>query len=239
MRQPISDIAFTPTVKAAQEKRGSRASYAKMEKQGNRGPWQDTVTPELAEFIAERDSLYLGTANADGQPYIQHRGGPKGFLKVLDEHTLALADYTGNAQYISLGNLSENDKAFIFLMDYPNRHRVKIWGTAEFVEDNPDLLAKAADPDYTARPERVLVFHVKAWSPNCNQHITPRFTLVEMAPTIQELQQRIAELVEQNASLRKQLAEGLAGPLVNKANVRNVAPTFAETPTKEADCALW
>ncbi len=157
MRQPISDIAFTPTVKAAQEKRGSRASYAKMEKQGNRGPWQDTVTPELAEFIAERDSLYLGTANADGQPYIQHRGGPKGFLKVLDEHTLALADYTGNAQYVSLGNLRENNNAFIFLMDYPNRHRVKIWGTAEFVEDNPDLLAKVADPDYKARPERVLV----------------------------------------------------------------------------------
>ena len=238
MRQPISNIAFTPTVKAAQEKRGSRASYARMEKQGNRGPWQDTVTPELTEFIAERDSLYLGTANADGQPYIQHRGGPKGFLKVLDEHTLALADYTGNAQYISLGNLSENNKAFIFLMDYPNQHRVKIWGTAEFVEDNPDLLAKAADPDYTARPERVLVFHVKAWSPNCNQHITPRFTLVEMAPTIQELQQRIAELVEQNASLRKQLAEGLAGPLVNEAKVRNVAPMFAETTAKEADCAL-
>ncbi len=238
MRQPISNIAFTPTVKAAQEKRGSRASYARMEKQGNRGPWQDTVTPELTEFIAERDSLYLGTANADGQPYIQHRGGPKGFLKVLDEHTLALADYTGNAQYISLGNLRENNKAFIFLMDYPNQHRVKIWGTAEFVEDNPDLLAKAADPDYTARPERVLVFHVKAWSPNCNQHITPRFTLVEMAPTIQELQQRIAELVEQNANLRKQLAEGLAGPLVNEAKVRNVAPMFAETTAKEADCAL-
>ena len=238
MRQPISAIAFTPTVKAAQEKRGSRASYARMEKQGNRGPWQDAVTPELAEFIAERDSLYLGTANADGQPYIQHRGGPKGFLKVLDEHTLALADYTGNAQYISLGNLSENNKAFIFLMDYPNRHRVKIWGTAEFVEDNPDLLTKVADPDYTARPERVLVFHVEAWSPNCNQHITPRFTLVEMAPTIQELQQRIAELEEQNATLKKQFPEGLAGPLANEASVRNVAPIFAETPSKEADCAL-
>ena len=238
MRQPISAIAFTPTVKAAQEKRGSRASYARMEKQSNRGPWQDTVTPELAEFIAERDSLYLGTVNADGQPYIQHRGGPKGFLKVLDEHTLALADYTGNAQYISLGNLRENDKAFIFLMDYPNRRRVKIWGTAEFVEDNLDLLAKVADPDYKARPERVLVFHVKAWSPNCNQHITPRFTLVEMAPTIQELQQRIAELEEQNATLRKQPAEGLAGPLVNEANARNVAPIIAEMPTKGADCAL-
>ena len=238
MKQSISDVAFTPAVKAAQENRGSRASYAKMERRGNPGPWQDAVTPQLAEFIAERDSLYLGTASADGQPYIQHRGGPRGFLKVVDEHTLAFADYVGNAQYISLGNVSENNKAFIFLMDYPNRRRVKIWGTAEFVEDNLDLLAKVADPDYKARPERVLVFHVKAWSPNCNQHITPRFTLVEMAPTIQELQQRIAELEEQNATLSKELPEGLAGPLVKEASARNVAPIFAEMPTKGADCAL-
>ena len=137
MKPPISDIAFTPNVKAAQEKRGSRSAYSKMEQ---RGGWQDTVTPQLTEFIAERDSFYLGTATADGQPYIQHRGGPTGFLKVLDEHTLAIADYVGNAQYISLGNLAENDKAFIFLMDYPSRQRIKIWGTAEFVEDDPELL---------------------------------------------------------------------------------------------------
>ena len=135
MNDPISEIAFTPPVKAAQEKRGSRSSYARMEQRGDPGPWRDVVTPELDEYIAERDSLYLGTASADGQPYIQYRGGPKGFLKVVDEHTLAFADFAGNAQYISLGNLSENNKAFMFLMDYPNRHRVKIWGTAEFVEE--------------------------------------------------------------------------------------------------------
>ena len=204
MKRPISDIAFTPTVKAAQEKRGSRTAYAKMEQ---RGGWQTVVTPELAEFIAERDSFYLSTATADGQPYIQHRGGPKGFLKVLDEHTLAMADYTGNAQYISLGNLSENNKAFLFLMDYPNRHRVKIWGTAEFVENDPELLRRVTDADYKARPERVLLFHVKAWDVNCTQHITPRFTEEEIAPAIQKLEGRITELEAQNASLRKQLSE--------------------------------
>ena len=122
MARPISDIAFTPSVKAAQQERGSRAAYAKMEQ---RGGWHDVITPALEEFIAERESFYLGTANAEGQPYIQHRGGPKGFLKVLDEKTLAMADYAGNAQYISVGNLAENDKAFIFLMDYPNQHRIK------------------------------------------------------------------------------------------------------------------
>ena len=159
MKRPISDIAFTPAVKAAQEKRGSRAAYAKMEQ---RGGWQTVVTPELKEFLAERDSFYLSTATVDGQPYIQHRGGPKGFLKALDEHTLAMADYTGNAQYISLGNLSENNKAFLFLMDYPNRHRVKIWVAAEFVENDPELLRRVTDADYKARPERVLLFHMKA-----------------------------------------------------------------------------
>ena len=136
----ISSIAYTPAVKAAQERLGSRRVYAKMEARGQERPWQDAVTPELAEFVAQRDSLYIGTASAEGQPYVQHRGGPKGFIKVLDDHTLAFADFPGNSQYISIGNLSENDKAYLFLMDYPNRHRVKIWGTAEFVEDNPQLL---------------------------------------------------------------------------------------------------
>ena len=160
MDHPISDIAFTPAVKAAQEARGSRSAYAKMEQ---RGGWNDVVTPELAEFIAARDSLYLGTTGADGQPYIQHRGGPKGFLKVLDERTLAITDYVGNAQYISLGNLAENNKAFIFLMDYPNRHRIKIWGTAEFIEDDPALLSRVADPDYKSEAGTSSGFHVKAW----------------------------------------------------------------------------
>jgi len=180
MQPPISDIAFTPAVKAAQEARGSRSSYAKMEQ---RGGWNDRVTTALKDFIAERDSFYFGTAAADGQPYIQHRGGPKGFLKVLDEKTLAMADYAGNAQYISIGNLSENPKAFIFLMDYPNRHRIKIWGTAEFIEDDPDLLQRVSDPDYKARLQRVMLFHLKAWDVNCNQHIQQRYTLEELKQT--------------------------------------------------------
>ncbi len=212
MKRPISDIAFTSAVKQAQEKRGSRKAYARMEQQGRRGPWQDVVTPELAEFIGERDSLYLGTASAGGQPHVQHRGGPKGFIKVLDEHTLAFADFAGNAQYLSLGNLSENNKAFIFLMDYPNRSRVKIWGTAEFVEDNPDLFTKVVDTTYEARPERILLFHVKAWSPNCTRHIQQRFTHEEMAPTIKKLEERIAELEEINTSLIKQLGQSTLKP---------------------------
>ena len=182
MARAISDIAFTPSVKVAQQKRGSRDAYAKMEQ---RGGWRDGITPALEEFIAERESFYLGTASAEGQPYIQHRGGPKGFLKVLDKKTLAMADYAGNAQYISVGNLAENDKAFIFLMDYPRQHRIKIWGTAEFIENDPALLDRVIDRDYPARPQRVFVFHLKAWDVNCTQHIQQRFTVEEMQPIIQ------------------------------------------------------
>ena len=171
-----SDIAFSPAVKAAQRARGSRAGY---EKASARRDWPAEITDELAAFIAARDSFYLGTASAAGQPYVQHRGGPRGFLHVLDERRLAFADYAGNRQYISLGNLSENPRAFLFLMDYPNRRRVKLWGRAEFVEGDPALLARLADPEYSATPERVLVFHVEAWDINCRQHITPRYTVDE------------------------------------------------------------
>jgi len=220
MKRPISDIAFTSAVKEAQEKRGSRKAYARMEQPGRQGPWQDVITPELAEFIAERDSLYLGTASADGQPHVQHRGGPKGFIKVLDTHTLAFADFVGNAQYISLGNLSENNKAFIFLMDYPNRRRVKIWGTAEFVENDAELLKRIVDPAYEARPERVLIFHVGGWSPNCTQHIQQRFTHKEMAPRIKKLEERIAELEEMNSSLIKQLGRSNSEPVGRELQVQ-------------------
>ena len=238
MKRPISEIAFAATVKAAQEKRGSRTSYAKMEERGDPGPWRDVVTPELAEFIAERDSLYLGTAGADGQPYIQYRGGPKGFLKVLDEHTLALADFAGNAQYISLGNLTENNKAFIFLMDYPNRRRIKIWGTAEFVEDNSELQQKLIDADYKARPERVLCFKVKVWSPNCPQHIKQRFTVDEMAPKIKELQRCIENLEEANASLRKQLGEAAHVLAARDPSAPLIASLLTETPAGEKGCGI-
>ncbi len=201
MKRPVSDIAFTPAVKAAQEQRGSREAYARTEQ---RNGWQNTVTPDLAEFIGERDSLYLATASADGQPYIQHRGGPQGFLKVLDEHTLAFADFAGNAQYISIGNLDENDKVFIFLMDYPNRRRIKIWGTAKVVAGDDELLSRLIDSDYRGRPQRVFVFQVQAWDVNCPQHIKPRWTEEEIAPVIDELRARVGRLEVENARLRVQ-----------------------------------
>ena len=199
MERPISDIAFSPAVKAAQEQRGSRGAYARMEQ---RGGWQNKVTADLAEFIAQRDSFYLATASADGQPYIQHRGGPKGFLKVLDEQTLAFADFVGNAQYISIGNLDENNKAFIFLMDYPNRRRIKIWGSAEVIEGDDELLTRLIDSDYRGKPERAFVFHVQAWDVNCPQHIKPRRAEEEFSPVVDELRARVDQLEAENARLR-------------------------------------
>ena len=178
MKTPVSDIAFTPSVKSIQQRLGSRQAYERME-QGD--GWQTRVNPELAAFIAERDTFFLGTANADGQPYIQHRGGPPGFLKVIDENTLAFADFRGNRQYLTMGNLQDNDKAFIFLIDFVNRRRIKIWGTASVVEDNPELLDLLSDPEYKAKPERVILFHIDAWDINCPQHITRRYTVEEFS----------------------------------------------------------
>ena len=191
MQRPISDVAFTPAVKAVQERLGSRRSYASMEQ---RGGWSDVISDDLAAFIAERDSLYLGTATADGQPYVQHRGGPPGFLRVLDERTLAFADFSGNKQYISMGNLAENDGAFLFLMDYAARRRIKIWGRAEFVEDDPELLDRVTDPDYAGKPQRVLRFHVDAWDVNCPQHIPRLYSEREVEARERMLRDRIAEL---------------------------------------------
>lgn len=200
MKQPISDIAFTPSVKAVQERMGSRQQYASMEQ---RKGWQTRITDELAEFIAQRDSFYLATANPAGQPYIQHRGGPKGFLKVLNERSLAFADFIGNRQYITVGNLAENDKAFIFLMDYATQTRIKIWGTAEVVENDPALMKNLFDSAYRGRPERAIRFRVEAWDVNCSQHITQRFTEEEMDATAKSLQRRIAVLEAENAALRQ------------------------------------
>ena len=187
----VSDIAFTPSVKAVQSRKGSRRGYARMEEKGG---WQGTITDDLASFIAERDSVYLATASADGQPYVQHRGGKPGFIKVLDETTLAFADFKGNRQYISQGNLAENDKAFLFLMDYANRRRIKIWGRARLIEDDPALLARLTDADYPAKPEQAIIFEVAAWDVNCPQHITPRFDETQVAALMAPLQARIEEL---------------------------------------------
>lgn len=186
-----SDIAFTPSVKAIQEKFQSRSSYARMEQSEG---WQFEVTPQLSQFLGEMDSFYLGTSNSKGQPYIQHRGGPKGFLKTIDRRTLAFADFSGNKQYITTGNLSENDKSFIFLMDYPNKARIKIWGTAKVIEKDKELLKSLSDDSYKARPERVIVFSVKAWDVNCRQHIQQRFTQENIKSITDPLNERIKEL---------------------------------------------
>ena len=199
-----SDIAFTATVKAIQEKKGSRDGYAAMER---RGGWRTTITPDLAEFIGEQVSIFLATANADGQPYIQHRGGPPGFLHVLDERTIAFADFTGNRQYITSGNLTDNPKAYLFLIDYLHRRRVKIWGEAKVVDD-PALIARLMPPDYKARGEQVLIFTVSAWDSNCPQHIPQRFDAVDVAAALTARDRRIAELEAEVAKLKD---EALAG----------------------------
>lgn len=195
----VSDIAFTPQVKAEQEKRGSRAGYARMEQKGG---WSDVITEDLATYLAARDSFYLATANADGQPYIQHRGGRPGFLKALDDKRLAFADFAGNRQYVSIGNAAENPKAFIFAMDYRNRRRIKLWGRLHVVEDDTELLSGLVDPEYEATPERAFVFTVEAWDSNCPQHITQRWTEAEITPVIEAMQARIQELEAEVAALK-------------------------------------
>lgn len=191
MRTFASDIAFTPSVKAIQTEKGSRSGYARMESGGS---WETTVTPGLEAFLAELDMFYLGTANSEGQPYIQYRGGSPGFLKKVDEKTLGFADFGGNRQYITLGNLTENPKAFIFLMDYARSRRIKVWGTARVVEDDPALLDRLRDPAYPGKVERAILFQVEAWDVNCPQHIHKRFSQQQVAPVIEQLQGRIAEL---------------------------------------------
>ena len=196
-----SDIAFTPAVKAIQSEKGSRSSYAKMEE---RGGWQTNVTPDLEVFLSDLDMFYLGTANAGGQPYIQYRGGLPGFLKVLDEKTLGFADFGGNRQYISLGNLSENSKAFIFLMDYVHSRRIKLWGNARVVEGDTALEERLSDPDYAGKVERVILFSIEAWDVNCPQLIHKRFPQKQVAPVIEELQSKIADLEAKLKSLKAQ-----------------------------------
>ncbi len=202
MNDFVSDIAFTPSVKTEQEKRGSRDGYMKM---AAKRDWRDTVSDDLKTFIAERDSFYLATSSKDGQPYIQHRGGPKGFLRVLDLNTLAFADYSGNKQYISVGNLAENDRAYIFLMDYANRRRIKIWGTAKIVEDDAELLARLMPDGYKARPERAFVFTITAWDVNCPQHIVPRYDEELVRQVTEKLTRRVTELEADNVRLSQQL----------------------------------
>ena len=194
-----SDVAFTPAVKAIQARKGSREAYAHVEENGG---WRTEIDDKLAAFLANTDSFFLATASADGQPYIQHRGGPKGFIKILDKTTIAFADYAGNRQYITQGNLSENPRAHIFIMDYAHRRRVKIWGEARVVDDDPALLDSLMPKGYRARPEQVVIFKIAAWDTNCPQHIPQKFDAADVAAALAQRDARISELEAELAKLR-------------------------------------
>ena len=198
-----SDVAFTPAVKAIQARKGSRGGYAHME---DGGGFRTEIDEALAAFIGEQTSFFLATANAEGQPYIQHRGGPAGFIRILDKTTLAFADFRGNRQYITQGNLSENPKAYIFLIDYVNRRRIKIWGEARVVEDDPALIATLMPKDYKAKPEQAILFKITAWDSNCPQHIPQKFDAADVAQALASRDQRIAELEAELAALKGQPA---------------------------------
>lgn len=194
MPRKFTQLAFTPAVKAIQEQKGSRETYARFEQSG---PENDTITPEIAEFIAQMDGFYLGTVSSNGYPYIQFRGGNSGFLKTLDHKTLGFADFRGNVQYVTVGNLSQNDKAFLFLMDYRHRKRLKIWGKARYVTGDETLIEHLKVPGYEAQIEGVILFEVEAWNWNCPQHIPIRYSYEEVTQMITPLQTRIQELENQ------------------------------------------
>jgi uncharacterized protein len=205
-----SDVAFTPPVKAIQARKGSREAYARVEENGG---WRTEIDEKLAGFLANTNSFYMATATADGQPYIQHRGGPKGFIKILDKNTIAFTDYAGNQQYLTQGNLTENPKAHIFIMDYAHRRRVKIWGEARVVEDDPALTQSLMPKGYRARPEQVIVFKISAWDTNCPQHIPQKFdaadvtaAMAEASAKVEARDARIAELEAELAKLRGEVA---------------------------------
>ena len=198
-REYSSDVAFSPSVKAVQARKGSRAAYSRMEEGGS---WETEITPDLAAFIAAQRSVFLATANLEGQPYIQHRGGPAGFLHVLDDHTLAFADFVGNRQYITLGNLADNPKAQLFLIDYATRRRVKIWGEARVVEGDRELLTALMPTGYRAKADQVLVFTVTAWDSNCPQHIPRRFDEADVKTLLEERDRRIEALEAEVSRLK-------------------------------------
>lgn len=200
----VSDIAFTPAVKARQDRHGSRAGY---EKQMAQRDWQQAITDDLRRFIAARDSFYMATVSETGHPYIQHRGGPHGFLKVLDDRTLAFADFSGNRQYITTGNLDGDARVHLLFMDYANSQRIKLWGRARVVDDDPELLERLMPDDYRARAERAIVITVEAWDVNCPQHIPGLYPEEIVRQASAKLSARIAELEAENAELKQWLGK--------------------------------
>src|SRR6185437_575245 len=203
-----SGRVFPPAAQRAQAERGSAKAFERRAAEG----FPDRITPELAKFIAEQDTAFLATATADGAPYVQHRGGPKGFIKIIDEKTLGFADYRGNRQYLTLANLSENDRAFLFLLDPARRQRIKFWGRARVVENEPQLVQRLFDDGNKARPERAILFTIEAWDVNCSSHIVTRFTEAEIGEAFATVQAKIAELERENARLRAAVAQQTAPP---------------------------
>jgi len=189
------DVLFSPAVKAEQARLGSRTQFEDRE-------WATEITDNLREFLTTIDTFFLATASADGRPYVQHRGGPPGFLKPIGTHTLAFADFAGNRQYITLGHLKENDRAHIFIPHFATQQRVKLWGRARVVEGDLELMERLVDPTYKAKPQRAIVFTLEAWDANCRQHIVPRYSEAEMAPALNKLIARIKELEEEVARLK-------------------------------------
>jgi uncharacterized protein len=200
-----SDVAFSPAVKHAQEERGSRATYARMEREGG---FETEVTDDLRAFLAQVDTAFLATVSADGQPYVQHRGGPKGFIRAVDAHTLGFVDFAGNRQYVSTGNLSENPRVCLFLIDYARRRRIKVWGTARVVPASAALVTSLGAPGYRARPEQVMLVAVDAWDVNCPQHISQKLDAADVAHAIAKLETRIEELENENRRLRAANGDG-------------------------------
>jgi predicted pyridoxine 5'-phosphate oxidase superfamily flavin-nucleotide-binding protein len=196
--EPSAMLVWPPAARAFQARFGSRRAYAAADKRG----FRKDVDTDLAAFLAQANSFYLASATADAKPYIQHRGGPPGFLKPIGPATLAFADFSGNRQYITLGRLSENDAVALFLMDYAHQARIKIWGRARVVENDPELVARLADPTYRARIERAIVIEIDAWDTNCRQHIPQKFDAADVAGAIAPLEARIAELKAENARLK-------------------------------------
>jgi uncharacterized protein len=195
---PADDIVFSPLIKAEQHRRGGVPAHERI---AARGGFRTVVTDDLAGFLAEVDTAYLATASAAGQPYAQHRGGPKGFIRALDDHTVGFADFTGNRQYITTGNLAENERAFLFLMDYAHQRRIKLWGRARMADD-PALIARLMPEGTNARAERAVLFTVEAWDSNCRQHIPQKFDAADVAEAVRGLERRIADLAADNARLR-------------------------------------
>lgn len=195
------DVLFSLAVKAEQVRLGSRTAFEDRE-------WQTEITDDLRAFLAVIDTFFMATASADGRPYVQHRGGPPGFLKTIGTRTLAFADFAGNRQYITLGHLKENDRAHLFIPHFATQQRVKLWGRARAVEGDAELMERLVDPTYKAKPRRAIVFTLEAWDSNCRQHIVPRYTEAEIAPAIDQLARRIKELEDEVARLK-------AGPPVN------------------------